>query len=289
MAGDGVKLHVAHFQPKGTPIRNLVAVHGFTTYSAPYGHFFTRLAELGVAVTTFDCRGHGRSGGQRGYVRRFEVFHDDLALVVAAAQTNFPQLPWALLGHSHGGTIAIDAVLAGKLKPERLVLAAPWLGLLMKVTGWKMAMSGLMSRLWPTLALDNEIKPEHGSRNPAVIDAFWKDANIHHVAAARWFTEVLAAQARIRDSGASLSVPTLLLSAGGDRVVDNQPIDALATAAPRFVQAKRYEGLYHELFLEPEWQDVLSDVARFLTAPTDKQAQDAGAGLSLPAILPSPP
>lgn len=288
LAHDGVKLHVGHFTPRATPRYVLVALHGFTTYSGPYGQFFARLAEAGAAVTTFDCRGHGRSGGRRGYVNRFDVFHADLALVVESARKNGPTLPFFLMGHSHGGTIALDAVLSGRVAPERLVLVAPWIGLFMKPAAWKTAMSGIVSRLWPTLALDNEIKAEDGSRNPAVIDNFFKDPNIHHVAAARWYTEVLQAQARIRDQGAQLTVPTLLLSAGADRVVANPPMEALAAAAPGFVQVKKYEGLYHELLLEPEWEEVLADLARFLAAPTTELAQDArakAASAAVPAIL----
>jgi alpha-beta hydrolase superfamily lysophospholipase len=286
---DGLSLHVGHFLPRGTPRLALVAIHGFTTYSGPYGAFFLRLAEAGIAVTCFDCRGHGRSTGRRGFVARFGDFHSDLALVAEAARKNHPSLPWALLGHSHGGTIAADAVLSKHVTPDRLVLAAPWLGLVMKVPAWKEAMSGVMSRLWPTLALDNGIKVEDASRNPLVIDNFFKDPNIHHVAAARWYTEVLATQARIRENAAQLGVPTLLLSAGEDRVVANPPIDALAAAAPGFVTAKRYPGLFHELFLEPEWEEVTADVTRWLLAPLSSGTRSREASSADPAILPSAP
>jgi alpha-beta hydrolase superfamily lysophospholipase len=285
VAKGGIKIHVAHFAPRTTPRFTLVALHGFAVHSARYGHFLAKLAEAGGAVTTFDCRGHGRSGGRRGYVKRFADFHDDLDLVIEAARKNAPTLPLCLMGHSHGGTIVLDAVLSGRVTPDRLVLLAPWIGLLLKPAAWKSAMSGIVSRIWPTLALDNEIKPEDGSRNPEVIEAFFKDPNNHHVAAARWYTEALAAQARIREKAAQLAVPTLLLLAGQDRVVANQPLDALAAAAPRFVQAKRYEGLYHELLLEPEWQEVLADVLRFLTSIIAQDARMTAASPAVPAIL----
>jgi acylglycerol lipase len=283
---DGLTIHVGHFAPRGTPRFTLVALHGFAVYSGRYGHFLAKLAEAGGAITAFDCRGHGRSGGRRGFVRRFSDFHDDLDLVIEAARRNAPgPLPVFLLGHSHGGTIVLDAVLSGRVKPAGLVLAAPWLGLLKRPAAWKDAMSGIMSRLWPTLALDNELKAEDGSRNPDFVASFPTDPNIHHVGTPRWYTEVLAAQGRIRDSAAKLEVPTLLLSAGQDRVVANTAIDALAAAAPRFVQAKRYEGLFHELLLEPEWPEVLGDVCNFLSSILSQDARGTAASSTVPAIL----
>jgi acylglycerol lipase len=291
VAADGVKIHVAHFAPRTTPRFILVALHGFAVHSGRYGHFLAKLAEVGGAVTTFDCRGHGRSGGRRGFVKRFDAFHDDLDLVIAAARANAPSadLPLFLLGHSHGGTIVLDAVLSGRVKPAGLVLAAPWVGLAMKPARWKTAMSGLMSRIWPTFAPDNEIKPEDGSRNPEAVASFFTDPNNHHVAAARWYTEVLAAQARIQARSAELAIPTLLLTAGEDRVVANAPLDALAAAAPRFVQARRHEGLFHELLLEPEWPEVLADVTGFLTSILTRDERSKAASPAVPAILHSPP
>jgi acylglycerol lipase len=288
-AKDGTSLHVAHFAPRTTPRFTLVGLHGFAVHGARYGHFWAKLAEAGGAVTTFDCRGHGRSGGRRGYVKRFTDFHEDLALVIACARKNSPTLPLALLGHSHGGTIILDAILSGNVKADRLVLVAPWVGILLKPPAWKSAMGRLMSRVWPTLALDNELKAEDGSRNPHVIEAFFKDSNIHHVAAARWYTEVLAAQERIRSNAAQLRVPTLLLSAGADRIVANAPLDAIAAAAPGFVQARRYEGLYHELLLEPEWTRVLADVTQFLSSISTQDARTEAAAGAVPAILHSSP
>lgn len=287
-AQDGTTLHVTHFLPPSPPRFVVVAVHGFATHAAPYGSFFRRLNQAGARVTAFDCRGHGKSSGRRGFVKRFSEFHDDLDLVVARARAEHPTLPFVLLGHSHGGTIALDAVLSGRTKPDGLVLGTPWIALFMKPAAWKLKMANFMSRVWPTFAPGNDIKAEDISTSPQVIDDFFKDPLIHHVAAARWYTEVLAAQARIRASASQLAVPTLLLSVGGDRIVDNAALDALA-AASTFIQRKHYEGLYHELFLEPAWEQVATDVVAWLTSNMQTSTRTEAAPANVPAILRSPP
>ena len=90
-----------------------------------------------------------------------------------------------------------------RLHPDRLVLAAPWLQLAMKVPRWKLSLGALTSRFWPTLALANGIRAEDVSRNPEVLANFWKDPLVHHVATARWFAEATAAQRRILGAAAS--------------------------------------------------------------------------------------
>src|SRR5687767_5851908 len=151
-AADGVKLHVSHFVPPVAPRFSLVALHGFTVYAGPYARIWRRLGEAGIAVTAFDLRGHGRTGGRRGHVSRFDLYYQDLALVMAAARKNHPTLPLGLLGHSFGATVALDAVLEGKVQPDRLVLATPFIGRVSKVAAWKLAFSGIASALWPTFS-----------------------------------------------------------------------------------------------------------------------------------------
>jgi acylglycerol lipase len=287
-AADGTSLHVSHFLPAGPARLVMVAIHGFATHAAPYAAFFRRLNQAGVQVTAFDCRGHGKSSGRRGFVRRFSEFHDDLALVVARVRAAAPALPFVLMGHSHGGTVCLDAVLSERVKPDLLVLGAPWIALYMKPAAWKMTFASVFSKVWPTFSPGNDIKAEDVSTNPEVIDNFFKDPLIHHVAAARWYTEVLAAQARIRTSAPALKVPTLLLSVSHDRIVDNSALDALA-AASTFIQRKHYEGLYHELFLEPSWEQVATDIVTWLTSNLHSISRTEAAPVDVPGILRSPP
>jgi alpha-beta hydrolase superfamily lysophospholipase len=270
-------LHLEHFDPAVAPRAVLVAVHGFAAHCGLYRHVAASLRDAGIAVTGFDCRGHGRSTGRRGYAARFQHFVDDLLLVVERARRQAPRLPLYVMGHSHGATVALEAVLGAGLRPDRLVIAAPYLGLAMKVPAWKRGLSGLTARFWPTLTLGNGIRAEDISRNPEVIAKFWTDPLAHHVATPRWFVEVSAAQQRIGAAAADLTVPTLLILAGGERLVVNDVAMRLAGAAPAFVSVRRFEGLFHELFLEPEWPEVVAAIREWLTV---------GASPTLPPSVP---
>ena len=260
----GLALHAEQFLPAGAPRAALVLVHGFSAHCGNYRHVAQAFADAGVASTLFDCRGHGRSPGRRGYVERFTDFLDDLDAVLAATRAAWPGVPVILLGHSHGATIALDYLLSGRGAVDALVLAAPYLALKLKVPAVKLHLSNLMGRVWPTLTLGNELRPKDVSRNPEVWAGMENDPLIHHVATPRWFNEVRAAQARILQAAEKLKTPTLMLLAGRDRIVSSDVALAFAQAAGPIVEVKQYEDLFHEMFLEPERDVLIADIVRWV-------------------------
>jgi lysophospholipase len=134
----------------------------------------------------------------------------------------------------------------------------------MKVSAPKRAAANLAAHVLPTLTMPNGLTAENISRNPLVLAGFDKDPLVHHVATAGWFMATLRAQARIRLQAKELHVPTLLLLAGGDRIVANEASFAFAREAGDLVEVRSYDRLFHEMFLEPEADVVLADIATWL-------------------------
>jgi alpha-beta hydrolase superfamily lysophospholipase len=266
---DGLDFHVEHYQPSGEVRMALVTMHGFSAYCGLYRHVGHALAARGIAVTQFDGRGHGRSGGRRGHVQEFAEYLDDLGAIIEWARKQNPGVPWALMGHSLGGTIVASYVLDEKrpAKPGRLVLAAPWLKLKMKVPAPKRIGANVMAKIAPGFKSWNGLRGENISRNPAVIEGFDSDPLVFHHATAGGFMATLRAQAHVRTHAQDLKVPTLMLIAGADRIVANDAILAFAQGAGDVVTIKTYDELFHELFLELEAGTVLADIASWLTSP----------------------
>jgi alpha-beta hydrolase superfamily lysophospholipase len=271
IARAGMALHVEHYRAHGPGRLALVMVHGFSSHCGLYRHVGAALASRGIAVTQFDCRGHGRSSGRRGHVDDFADYLDDLAAVVAWARARDPELAWALLAHSLGAAISLAFVLDPKRaeRPDALVVLTPWLKLKMPVSAPKRLAAVAASRVYPTLTMPNGLRAEALSRNPLVLANFDKDPRVHHVATAGWFMATLRAQAHIRAHAGDLRVPTLLLLAGQDRIVANEASQAFARAAGSTVEVRTYASLYHEVFLEPEASIVVADVAAWLLGGRD--------------------
>jgi alpha-beta hydrolase superfamily lysophospholipase len=261
---DGLRLHMERFSPRGVAPAAVVMVHGFSAHCGAFRHVASALAAGGFAVTAFDCRGHGRSEGRHGYVRRFSDYGDDLNLVLERVRRGSPGLPVAVVAHSQGATVALDYLLRGVGTFDALVAAAPYLALKMPVPLYKRLASPVLGALWPTLAMSNQIGPELVARNPDLWDEIRNDPLVRHVATPRWFNEVRATQARLRASAHLLKVPTLMLIAGDDRLVDAAISVAFARAAGAGVELRVYAELFHELYLEPERELVISDLIGWL-------------------------
>jgi alpha-beta hydrolase superfamily lysophospholipase len=263
-AKDGLKLHVERFVARGAPRAAVVMVHGFSAHCGAFRHVAGALATGGFAVTAFDCRGHGRSEGRHGYVRRFTDYDDDLGLMLERARTASPGLPLAVVAHSHGVTITLDYLFRGAGTFEALVAAAPYLELKMPVPFYKRVMSPVIGAIWPTFSMSNQIEPQIVARSPEVWEEMRKDEQVRHVATPRWFNEVRATQARLRASASLLKVPTFMPVAGADRLVDPAAAVAFARAAGPIVELRMYDQLFHEMYFEPERESVIADVVRWL-------------------------
>jgi alpha-beta hydrolase superfamily lysophospholipase len=264
VTADGLNLATELWLPASAARAVVVLIHGFSAHSGNFRPVASAFAAAGLATLMFDSRGHGRSQGRRGFVRRFSDYSDDLSLMLTLARTSVPGVPVVLMGHSQGGTVALDYLMDGHGTADALILVAPWLALKMKVPAVKVALAKFMGRLWPTLAMSNGIKPQIVSRNPEVIAGWATDTLIHHVATPRWFNEVRLAQARILASPDKLQTPTLLVAAGADRLVATDAALAFARAVGPRIEVKSYPGLYHEVFLEPERDLVIADIISWL-------------------------
>jgi lysophospholipase len=261
-------LHLEHFAPAGPPRLVVVFTHGFSAYAAPFRHVAQALVEAGCAVMLYDVRGHGHSTGQRGYVRDFSDYSADLARVVARAREPYPGVPFALIGHSQGGAITLDYLLtatAERALPICAAVVAPMLEITVPIPWYKRIVDVVLGPLFPRVAVPNGITADMTSRNPGVRLAFLRDPLVHHVATSRWFRTADEAQKRILASAAKLSVPTLLLTAGADRIVSPEAQDRFARAAPvQLLEQRRYPALYHEMFMEPERDQVIADLVSWL-------------------------
>jgi alpha-beta hydrolase superfamily lysophospholipase len=262
-AFDGLKLHVETFDAIPQARAAVVMVHGFSAHCGLLRHVPAALVRAGFAVTAFDCRGHGRSEGRHGYVRRFSDYADDLGRVIARARDRSPGLPLAVAAHSQGVAVTLDYLFRGVGTFDALVAAAPYLDLKMKVPLYKRMISPVMGVLWPTLTMSNEIALDLTCSDPKACAAMAADPLIRHVATPRWFNEVRATQAWARAAAGELKTPTLILMAGDDRLVSNEATLAFAQAAGPIVEVKRYDKLFHEMFLEPERDQVIADLLRW--------------------------
>lgn len=266
-AADGVRLHYRSW-PAPAERAVLLLSHGLGEHGGRYAALAEELAELGVTVHALDHRGHGRSGGARGYVTRFDEFVRDFESFRAEVAARHPAgVPVFLLGHSLGGLIAIRHLQDHPRAPYRgAILSAPLLGVAVQAPRWKVAVSGVFSRWLPWLPFHNEIDTTLLSTAPGYQEAYRADGLLHNTITPRLYTEMLAAIDAAFQRPDSVRVPLLVLAPTGDRVVLPEAVARWASACPGEVQVRRYAGFQHESLNEKDRHLVVADVAEWLRA-----------------------
>jgi alpha-beta hydrolase superfamily lysophospholipase len=268
---DGLTLQLRDW-PRPSARGTVVVVHGLGEHIGRYLHVAAHLNDWGWNVVGYDQRGHGASEGPRGQLASSDDLVADLAGVLDETRRRHPG-PLVLLGHSLGGLLVARFVAEG-LEPapaawhrdvDALVLSSPALDTGMR-PGQKLLLA-LLGPLTPNLAVNNGLKPEWISRDPAVVAAYVADPLVHDRVAPRLVRFIVDGGAFVRERAARWRVPTLLLYAGSDRCVAPAGAAAFAAAAPRdVVTSREFPALYHEIFNEREQGEVFAALHDWLAA-----------------------
>lgn len=264
---DGVALQLRDWSlPAGVRRRGaLLLVHGLGEHSGRYHHVAAALGCEGIAVHSYDQRGFGHSGGKRAVLPHADALLDDARLVydrlVEEAADAGDDAPPLLLGHSMGGAVAARAATGGWITPRALVLSSP--ALRARLTWGQRLQLAVGGALIPNLAVPNGLPLEGLSRDPGVIAAWRADGAVHDRVTPRLARFIIDAGEQALRDAPRFRVPTLLLVAGSDRLVDASGARDFAAALPDGVGTLRvYDALYHEVFneREPDRARVLADL-----------------------------
>lgn len=261
---DGTRLHYQSWWPASPPRGHVQIMHGLGDHSGLHRHLVDHLQEHGYAAHAIDLRGHGRSGGQRAYVRSWFDYHNDvLALTDRLKYRNAVQRV-TLIGSSMGALLALDVALAHPDRLNAVVAAAPPLG----ETGVPkalMTLARIASRVLPRLSLKTGMDLTGIAADPAVLEELLADPLFHRVGTARLATELEEAAERVREGISWIEVPVLLLHGARDRMVLPRETRRAASRAPAdLVRYIEYPDGYHALFADFIGPQVLRDVTDWL-------------------------
>jgi len=268
----GKRIYWQSWLPDGQPVGVVVVLHGYAEHSGRYVHVAEALNAAGYAVYAHDHHGHGRSEGSRANIGSFAGILVDTDRLIRKAAAAHDGLPVFLLGHSMGGLIAAAYVceVSGltRYPLAGVVLSAPALEI-----GVGSPAERVVARVLSKIVPDLQVAPfESGkiSRDPQVVADYDADPLVYRgKIKARTGAEVMTTVQRVRDSLAKIDLPCLVMHGGADEVVrvsGSQLLTERVTTADLTFTV--YDGLYHEIFNEPEREQVLADLVGWLKART---------------------
>lgn len=266
IATDGRHLAIQDWplEPHQSVRGSVLLLHGLGEHVGRYDHVARRLNDWGFEVRGYDQFGHGESDGPRGGLPTPTRLLADLAEMVDSTRAGMASTtPLILLGHSMGGLVAARFVSLGLRPVQALVMSSPALDLGLKV--FQKLLLAVLPGLAPNLRLSNGLNAALISHDPKAVADYRADPLVHDRICARLARFMVDAGAATLASASQWQVPTLLLYAGADRLVNPAGSRTFAAMAPNtVVSAHCFEGLFHEIFNELDRETVLAQLAHWL-------------------------
>lgn len=243
----------------------IVLVHGAGEHGARYARFAEHFTQYGYAVAVLDHLGHGRSHGTPGHIDSFDDYLQTLRIFHRRVSDDFPELPVFLLGHSMGGLISSNYLLEHQAEFVGCILSGPAIKTDLEPGLLQMWLIRTLALLFPrTGAL--QLDANGVSRDPAEVELYVNDPLVHHgKMSARKLRELFNAMHNVQARASEISLPMLLLHGGQDTMASPEGSRFLHDHISSTDKTlKIYPGLYHEIFNEPEREQVFADVLHWL-------------------------
>ena len=243
----------------------LLVVHGLAEHSGRYENIIHHFVPKGYAVYAYDHPGHGKSHGDRCYIDRFDDFLMTLESFSGLVRKRFQKTPVFLLGHSMGGAISAAYLTTRQDDFSGAVLSGPAVMISDEMSKISLMMGKVMSVLAPKSGL-LQLNADGVSRDPEVVNAYESDPLVYRgKITARLFGELFSAISRTLGNAYKITLPILIVQGGEDKLVPAKGAGLFGEKIRSVDKTiKIYEGLYHEVFNEPEHKEVLTDVENWL-------------------------
>jgi alpha-beta hydrolase superfamily lysophospholipase len=268
VASDGENLAIQDWPDyQGERLRGVVLlVHGLGEHAGRYEVVASKLNTWGFAVRGYDQYGHGESGGPRGGLPSDARLLDDLADIVDTTRARMPpDTPLILLGHSLGGLVAARFVSLALRPVDALVLSSPALD--PGLNAVQKFLIAVLPKIAPNLRVGNGLDASLISHDPAVVAAYLADPLVHDRISGRLARFIADAGPATVALASQWQVPTLLLYAGADKLVNPAGSRAFVTQAPlQVVAARCFDDFYHEIFNELQPEPVFAALRQWLDA-----------------------
>lgn len=254
----------ARLWPVENPRGAVALVHGLGEHSGRYFHVAGALQAAGWVVVACDLPGHGRSEGKRGHFPSYDGVLDLIGQLLQTAAEQAPERPRVLYGHSLGGNLVLNFALRRPQELDGVIATGPWLRLAFEPPAAQVILARLVGKLWPAFTQPNGLDPKDLSHDPEVVRAYEEDPLVHDRISAGLFFAAYQAGLWALEQAHTLRVPALIMHGTEDRLTSAEASRAFAEAAGPQCTLRLWEGMYHEVHNEPQREEVLATVTRWL-------------------------
>lgn len=243
----------------------LLIAHGLAEHSGRYAEIAAFFVANNYAVCCLDHIGHGQSEGPRGFINQFTDYTDTLDIFSTQVSDWYPNLPIFLIGHSMGGLISAQFLIKNQERFAGSILSGPAIRAPNEPSSLLLIIARLLSTLAPKIGV-MQLSADNISRDTAVVKTYRDDPLVYTgKISARLATEIFSSMTLVQEHASAITLPMLLLHGSEDRLAAPEGSSLLNDKiASLDKQLIIYRGLYHELFNEPEKQQVFTTMLDWL-------------------------
>lgn len=245
----------------------VLLAHGLAEHTGRYERLAARFNAGGVAVVGPDHMGHGASPGVRVYLKQFDDYLAPLQTLRSHVGNWYAGKPVFLLGHSMGGLISAHLLLESQAAFRGVMLSGPafhavdpppapmiWIGRVLRHLLPKLGMLGLDA---------NGV-----SRDPAVVADYMADPLVYNgkITTGLGMALLDAMEVAIARAG-EITLPVYIAHGDADVMAAPEGSQAFFDAlGSKDKTLDFWPGLYHEIFNEPESEEVMTRYVSWLQA-----------------------
>jgi alpha-beta hydrolase superfamily lysophospholipase len=267
LCSDGINRDIHIWEPR-KPRAVFLTVHGGMDHGGNYVNPGLFMKEQGFATVAHDQHGHDKK--RKVYIPRFEVFLDDLELMLDWVKGNFTGIPIFILSHSMGGLITTHFGIR-RFKGDPLVKgfisSSPYFVNAVKTPRIVEKLAGVLSFLTPKMTVPIEDILVNCTHDMEIYNRYRldeKDGIMATKASARFAFELLNAQAWIPGHIAKWNHPLLAIVAGDDKVADAPAArELLKKIDPGLLTELYYPDNYHENFNELNREEIFARIVEW--------------------------
>ena len=257
---DGTRLHVVEYSPDQEARGAVAFVHGIGSHAERHPYQSSRIVKGGYLFYGLDLRGHGRSAGQRGYIKSWSDFRDDVDALLSFIRSQRNDIPVFLNGFSLGGAIALDYGIYAPKELAGIAVSAPSIGKV-DISPFLWRLANISNWILPRFSLKTGMDPDSVSRDEVYVKEMLDDPLSHSKATARLGVEYSKAVAALFVNAQKFSLPLLIQHGESDRLADPEGSLRFFNSCGSTDKTRlTYPGAYHELDNDSDAKEVLDDL-----------------------------
>jgi lysophospholipase len=222
-------------------------------------------------ITTVAQDQHGHDNQEKVYIPNFDVFLDDLELMITWVKGQYQNVPIFILSHSAGGLISTHFGIRRPKDDPRIkgfIMAAPYYVNSIGAPRIVVKLAGILSVITPRMALpleDLSTQVTHDEKMYARHEQDKQDGIMATKASARFAHELMKAQQWVPENIAKWKHPLLAIIAGHDKIANTEAVrELLARINPGLITELLYPENYHENLNELNRDEIFGEIVSWV-------------------------